>query len=68
MFVGSKTMLSKFEDFDFSLVERGELIVFLLLNTSALPWTKNGTGNYILATHRGNLAISWWCLTAFYIC
>ena len=30
-------MLSKFEDVDFSLVERGELIVFLLLNTSALP-------------------------------
>ena len=50
-------MLSKFEDFDFSLVERGELIVFLLLNTSALPWTKNGIGNYILAAHRGNLAI-----------
>ena len=68
MFVGSKTMLSKFEDFDFSLVERGELIVFLLLNTSALPWTKTGIGNYILAAHRGNLAISWRCLTAFYIC
>ena len=33
-------MLSKFEDFDLSLVERGELIVSLLLNTSALPWTK----------------------------
>ena len=40
MFVGSKTMLLKFEDFDFSL-ERGggggrKLIVFLLLNISAL--------------------------------
>ena len=40
MFVGTKTMLSKFDDFDLSLVERGELIGSLLLNTSALPWTK----------------------------
>ena len=43
--VGRKPILSKFEDFDFSL-EAGKLIVFLLLNTSALPWTKNGIGNY----------------------
>ena len=41
-------MLSKFEDFDFSL-EVGGLMVFLLLNTSVLSWTKNGIGNYILA-------------------
>ena len=45
MFVGSTTM-SKFEDFDFSLVGGGwgggGLIVFLLLNTSASSWTKNG--------------------------
>ena len=34
MCVGCKTMLSKFEDFDFSL-EGGKLIVF-----PALPWAK----------------------------
>lgn len=37
MCVGSKTMLIKFEDFDISL-EGGKLTLFLLLNTSALPW------------------------------
>ena len=62
MFVGSKTMLLKFEDFDFSLGGGGrKLIVFLLLNTSALSWTKNGIGNYILAAYRGNLAIGCHC-------
>ena len=67
MFVGSKTMLSKFEDFDLSLVERGELIVssFKYLSTTL---DQNGIGNYILAAHRGNLVFSWRCLTAFYIC
>ena len=65
MFVGSKTM-SKFEDFDFSLVGRGEgLIVFLLLNTSASSWTKNGIGNYILEAYRRNLVIGCRCLTVF---
>ena len=54
MCVGSKTMLSKFEDFDFSL-EGEKLIVFLLVNTSALPWAKNGIGNYILAAYRSSL-------------
>ena len=61
-------MLSKFEDFDFSL-EGGKIdIAILLLNTSALSWTKNGIGNYILAAYQGNLAIGSGCLTVFYTC
>lgn len=48
MFVGSKIMLSKFEDFD-SFLEGGKLIAFLLLNTLVLFWTKNVIGNNILA-------------------
>lgn len=48
MFVGSKIMLSKFEDFD-SFLERSKLIAFLLLNTLVSLWTKNVIGNNILA-------------------
>lgn len=48
MFVGSKIMLSKFEDFD-SFLEGGKLIAFLLLNTLVSFWTKNVIGNNILA-------------------
>lgn len=48
MFVGSKIMLSKFEDFD-SFLEGGKLIAFLLLNTLVLFWTKNVIENNILA-------------------
>lgn len=47
MFVGSKIMLSKFEDFD-SFLEGGKLIAFLLLNTLVSFWTKNVIGNNIL--------------------
>ena len=62
--------MSKFEDFDFSLVGvggGGGLIVFLLLNTSASSWTKNGIGNYILEAYRRNLVIGCRCLTVFCI-